>query len=110
MAKWGGLAKGSTTAEGFETGFSRLRVRPSNRYAIATLCEQGFGLIQNCCTNRGPGFDHESAALRQFDVVSRVPPPGVQFVVNKMCITELSVQCCFVGIASTLKLVFVIHI
>ena len=37
MATWGDQTcqRFEATAVGFETGFSRLRVRPSNRYAIA---------------------------------------------------------------------------
>ena len=36
MATWGDQTcqRFEATAVGFETGFSRLRVRPSNRYAI----------------------------------------------------------------------------
>ena len=39
MATWGDQTcqRFEATAVGFETGFSRLRVRPSNRYAIAPL-------------------------------------------------------------------------
>ena len=37
MATWGDQTcqRFEATAVGFETGFSRLRIRPSNRYAIA---------------------------------------------------------------------------
>ena len=37
MATWGDQTcqRFEATAVGFETGFSQLRVRPSNRYAIA---------------------------------------------------------------------------
>ena len=41
MATWGDQTcqRFEATAVGFETGFSRLRVRPSNRYAIAPHCD-----------------------------------------------------------------------